>query len=485
MVNPNKRTYENSYLFTDLDPEMANKKRQQMIDFILNAERIEDKRSDAFRGIVEDVKRMQRTSILYSILMSDKVILAYRDGKAEMPAAFKVMEIRDVKTDREPKIFIDVTGLITFKDGYYSCKKIDVLVSYLFCALNYALYSYAGIKLMNNSSITISGTECFVSMFTYVLDYLRIIGYSQNKEKISYLAGLYFLNHLMGKDIDSYCKNIAAKTAGISTMDTKAFELYYDSEKDFRNIDTFIQLLSDTFKLKGFTTEVFIQRWMTSFRASGYDSELYTSFANLIINAYSGSYIVNQKQIERCCGASMVKFCTSILQLGVSEFDNRAYMESDEFDDTIARDKNTESLKEAVLKRKGINVATILLKSEDFKSKSATKNQLEKSISMCRAAEREDRIITVVKNAIDSIVTGMKKSLDEVADGCLIEVLKTSKNYIKSANEKDLRHIKSTIDDGNRKMNSLMINAREKDDKEKSSLYAKRIAELRKASNMI
>lgn len=479
MNNPNKKTYENSYLFSDKDSEAATKRRKLLAEFILKYERIENKSSDAFRGVVEDVKRMQRTSILYSILMSDNVVLCY--SAREMPRAFKVIEMRDIKNDREPKVFIDVTGLITFKDGYYTCKKIDVLVSYLFCALNYLLYSNAGLKMLNNSAITIAGTECFVAMFTYVLDYLRIIGYAQNKEKISYLAGLYFLNHMMGKELDTYCKNIAAKTAGISTMDTKPFDLYYDSEKDFRNIDTFITLIANTFKLKGFDTEVFVAKWMYSFKATGYDSELYTSFANLIINAYSGSYIVNQKQIERCCGASMVKFCTGILQLGVSEFDNRSYMENSELDKLVARDRNTEALKEAVVKSNSSN--SVKYSVEDYKSKESAKKKCNEIISYYKSINKQDKIVDKLSEFVLSILSTMNKDLNNVSDGAILEVLKSGKTYIK-ASDKCKRKIYQSINSTISKLNIQMEKARDKEDKKKASLCAKKVIELRKCLNI-
>lgn len=479
MINPQKMTYENSYLFSEKDAAAATERRKLLMEFILKYERIEDKSSDAFRGIVEDVKRMQRTSILYTILMSDQIVLCY--GQKEMPRAFKVVEMKDIKNDKTPKVFIDVTGLITYKDGYYVCRKVDVLVSYLFCALNYLLYDKAGLKLMNNSGISISGTECFVAMFTYILDYLRIIGYAQNKEKISYLAGLYFLNHMMGKDIDNYCKNIAARTAGLSTMDTKAFELYYDAEKDFLNIDTFISLISTTFKLKGFDTEVFVAKWMYSFKATGYDSELFTSFANLIINAYSGSYIVNQKQIERCCGASMVKFCTSILQLGVAEFDNRGYMEQSELEALAPRDKATEALREAIMKKFPEEAKVT---KEDFKSKETMASKAKAIITYYRTTEKEGKIADKIYTYSLFGFNNLNKGYEVVAAGALEAFIKPAKQYIKN-DERISNMFNELITGASRKVEQAMNKYRDKSDKEKASVCAKRLVELRKLYSLI
>ena len=173
-----KKTYSDSYLYN----KEANKHNQNLTEYILKADRI-DKNSQAFGSIIDNVKRQQNSSILFSVLMNRDVIICI--NTVELPRAFKVFEAKDIKNNiggnsNETKVFIDVTGLIVFKDGYYICKKIDVLITYIFDALVYLLYSKSGTKMVNNSSITISSTECFVSMVDYILDYLRIIGFSNN-----------------------------------------------------------------------------------------------------------------------------------------------------------------------------------------------------------------------------------------------------------------------------------------------------------------
>ena len=93
------------------------------MDFIIKAHRVEDKKSDAFRGIVEEVKRQQTNSILYTVLMMDSVKICI--NQYEMPRAFKVFDAKDPSNGRQPAVFIDATGIIEFKNGYYVCKKID------------------------------------------------------------------------------------------------------------------------------------------------------------------------------------------------------------------------------------------------------------------------------------------------------------------------------------------------------------------------
>lgn len=475
MAKFNKKTYDNSYLYL----KEYNTHNRVLADFIIKADRIEDKTSDAFRGIVEDVKRMQNSSILYTVLMRDDVVLCI--NKNELSRAFKVFEAKDIRLDQKPKIFIDVTNLITIKDGYYVCKKIDWLITYLFNALGYLLYSKSATKLTNNSNISIAATECFVALFDYVPDYLRIIGYSQNKEKILYLAGLYFMHNLMGKDIDVYTKNIAAKAAGISTSDTRAFELYYDPEKDFMNIDTFINLIATTFKLKGFTTEAFVHRWTYSFgQGSYFGTELFTSFLSLMTSAFCGSYVVNQKQVERCCGSSMVKLSNALLQLGIAEFDNRGYMDESQFDETIARDKNTEALKEAFLKRDK-EPKDLAVTKDDCSNKSTVKDKVEKTIKFYKETNQEDKISSKITKYTLVLISCLNDSVEsdkesKYENGCIEVILKNGKKYL---NKKDKSSIKEKI---NKSIDKCNI-GREKNlktDKEKSKKYSVALVELRK-----
>lgn len=475
-----RKTLDNSYLFQkELDTHY-----KVLTEFIIKADRIEDKKSELFRGIVEDVKRVQNSSILHTVLMMDNVVLCYNKTNG-LSRAFKVFEAKDLRYDNKPKVFIDVTGLITYKDGYFYCKRIDWFVTYLFNALVYLLYSKSTVKLIGNSDVTISSTECFVSTLNYIIDYLGIIGYRQNKEKISYLAGLYFQYHMMGKDLDMHAKNIAAKAAGVSTSDTRAFELYYDAEKDFMNIHTFIELISNTFKLKGLNTEVFIHKWMYQFgTGTQFATELLTSFFVLMSSAYSGSYIVNQKQIERCCGSSLVKLCNTLLRLGASEFDNRGFMSESEFDSTVARDKNTQMLKEAFGKRGKIPEDTKLTK-EDLVSKEKTKQVTEKLIAFYRASEQEKKISSKVKvnyyAGIGALIEYTNKGTESYEAGVLEVIVKVGKQYL---NEKDIHIMLGDTEANIQYWNGEISKIRDKD-KEKAKRFAFAVAESRKAINIL
>lgn len=475
MINDFKRkTFADSYLY-NLE---ANKHDKNLVEFILKSNRIE-KKSDAFRGIAEDVKRRQTSSILYTVLMMDEVVLCINN--TELPRAYKVFEAKDLRLNSEKNnvksVFIDVTGLIDFRDGYFYCKKIDILVTYLFDALCYLLYQKCPLKLVNNSNISISGTECFVSLFGYIIDYLRIIGYSQNKEKISYLTGLYFLYHMMGKELDTYAKNIAAKVAGISTSEINAYDLYYKLE-DFDNIYTFVKFISETFKLKDLTPEVFIGKWLYLYQnGTQYATELFTSFMVLIVNAYCGSYVVNQKQVERCCATSMVKFATSILKIGVDELDDRGFMEFADYQRYTEKiDKNTVQLAESILKRNKIPEDAVLNK-EDLTSTSKVKSKIKTMIKYYNDINKPK---SIPKSLLTSISTTLKYIESEsvtVSEGVLEILLKESKTYL-TDNHKN--SISKSIDLAIGKLEKKMLKCKENGDKENTSKYAKRIVELRK-----
>lgn len=479
MLDYKRKTLDDSYLYS-LETARLNR---ILADYIINAQRI-DKSSPAFSGILEDVKRMQKSSILYTVLMMDDVELCI--GKTELSLAFKVFTAKDIKFGKnaDRKVFIDVTALVSLNNGYFQCKKIDKLISYLFAALAHLLYQKSGLKLLNNSGVTISATDCFMNMVDYIIDYLRIIGYSQNRAKILYLTGLYFQYNLMGKDIDTYAKNIAAKSAGISTNDTRAFDLYYKAEEDFANINSFINMITETFKLKGLTTEVFVGKWMQAYgTGTQFGMELFSNFATMLIYTYCGSYIINQKQIERCCGKSMVSFGETILKIGIDEFDNRAFMTEMELDQTIARDKNTMALAEAFLKRKKVP-NDCKVNPEDYASKEKIKEKVKSIIEYYKASKQENKISGKLKiiafgasGAMGEYITN-GKNVYEI--GVLEVILKESLSYFNDHDKNqlysDIKSSSESFDDSRRK---------KAEDKEAIKRITSSLVELRKCLTIL
>ena len=353
------KTYKDSYLYKNklrnVDSD-ENKNNKVIMDYITTSNRI-DKESEAFVGIVEDIKRMQTSTIVFQILRMDNVVLCI--GNYELPRSFKVLEAKDPKNGRKPTIFIDCTGLIEYRNGFYICKKVDVLVAYLYNALVYLIYRYAPMKMINNSDLVISATTCYVSLFTYIIDYLRIIGYAENKSKISYLVGLYFLHNMLGRDLDSYTKNIAARVAGIELKNIPSYDLYIE-DRMFFDINEFVKVLAETFRLKGLNLQVFMNKWINLIGiGTQYAVELFTNFGMLLTSAYSGAYIVNQRQIERNCGTNLVKFNNALKNVGINTFSG-IFKEDIEIHDKESR------LKAKVFAER--NNETPKSKKSDFKS---------------------------------------------------------------------------------------------------------------------
>jgi hypothetical protein len=432
-----RKTYADCYLYGN-DSKIKDEHNKALFQFILGCTRIEDKNSEAFRGVLSDMKRAQSSSVLYTVLMRDDVVLGYNN--VELPASFKVFEAKDVKTEtKKSKIFIDVTGLIYYKEGFYYCKDIGKLVTYCFGALTFILYRDYSIKLLNNSNITISSTQCYVYMFEGILDYLRIIGLSENKNKISYMIGLFYLKNVLGKTLDNYTKSVAAKIAEIDNNSIKPYDLYFNEDKDFVNLPAFVNFLVRTFKLKGFTTEVLVSRWMYSYgKGVQYGLELFPAFAYILTSTYCGSYVVNQRQVERCCGTPMVKFATSILSIGAGELSKKGYMEASELDKLEARDKNTEILAEAIAKRS--KSPSIKFEESDYSSAGKLKDKFKRVKSYYISTEQEGKLNKLLFAEInrsfriyDKYIKGtLNKS--QFSEESITTLIKSSKEYLSPGN---------------------------------------------------
>ena len=449
------KTYRDSYLYNaklnNRDPDNPAKRNNQAImDFIIKSHKVEDKKSDAFRGIVEEVKRQQTSSILYTVLMMDNVKICI--NQYEMPRAFKVFDAKDPSNGYKPSVFIDATGIIELKNGYYVCKKIDVFCAYLFDALVYMLYRYYPQKLVNNSSIVNTALECYVAMVHNNIEYMGIPGYSANRKKVAYITGLFFLTNMMGKELDQYNKNIAGKLAGLTSNEIRAYDLYLD-DIDLSNIYNFITGISNTFKLKGLTLEVFISKWMYYYGTGmHYASELLTSFFCLIVNAYTGCYIVGQRQVERSCADSMVKLSNAIIKAGVESFNtNRAFMTESEIAEREVHDRYTMELAESIKLQNNLDERKIVVEASEFSSIESVKEKTNDIIDVCKKANLNDKLNVYAENsycngiaqAYNSCISILRGGETLYENGALTTVAKSFKNKL---TDKQRFMIETTID---------------------------------------
>ena len=468
-----KKSYNDSYLYN-----LEQKKHNQLLSqYIIQADRIEDKRSAEFNGISEEIKRLQRSNVLYSLMMKDDVVLCINNK--EMPRAFKVFMAKDLREGQNArrKVFIDLTGIVNLKDGFYVCKNPQYLITYLFQALCYYLYEFDTTRLLNNSNITINGAEAFSAMFSYIIDYMRIVGYEQNKTKIAYLSVLYYMKNIMGKELDQYSKNVAAKIAGVPVGSINAYDLYY-REENFNDIDNFVTSIAGNFKLKGLTTEVFVSKWAYAFTPSAmYACEMFTSFASVLVATYVGAYLVNQKQIEKICGNSMIKFSTEIINLG-SDFIVDKYRES--FDDWTSKD--AQIIKEALLKKSSVP-EDAKIKPIDYETKPSLLKRTNKLIEHYTSTKETDKLSKELARHAIGISKLYKKFINNkkkiYQKGTLPEYCKLiSKHLTKKDEEKVYREL--SISYG--KMTHDMQRKRATD-KEESKKYAEAMTEYRTSMN--
>lgn len=484
MTNFIHKTFSDSYIFNydknNTGKSIAKEINRKLIEYILKAERIDDKKSNSFLGIREDIKRQQTSSLIYSILMRDDVVLCV--NSVELPRAFKVFEAIDIKEGtKQRKVFIDVSGLVKFENGYYVCKNIYTLITYLTSAVVYLLYRNEPIKFVNNSNITLHATKCYIECFSFVLDYLRPIGYQENKSIIQYLIGLFFLVNLMGKDLDQYSRNVSANIAGINPKVIKSFELYFDPE-DFINIDTFISMLIKNFKLNGFSTEVFMTRWIYHFqKGTEYAIDLFTSFLSMIVSAYCGTYIVNQKQIEKCCGKNMVKLSTSIIDMGVKNLES--FITEEVAADMVRRDRNSVIMSEAVKMRNSLpDYAKI--ERKDFSSKDVVKTKVKNLVKYYMVSQQEVKISAKLTNIARSAMNAMDKSkvTDNYEVGVLEAIFNEGKKYF---NERDRRNLMSDLDNQIGTLTDAIKKDKVRINKDLSKKIAQELTELRKCTTKL
>lgn len=288
-----------------------------IMDFMMNSEII-DKTHPSFEDIKYEVKRRQVTSSLLKVLMSDNVILL--NHKIGLSRAFKVFAAKDIISgDKKTKVFIDVSALIKSTDGTYSIdsRNVDILVSYLLSAMNTYIYWIAPTKLLNNTSLIDSGTQAFADMFTYVIDYLRIGGVDNVRERTKYLSSLYYQCGLLGKDLTESVQNRARKISGLSKREADIVETLMGPDC-FKDINMMVASLAKVLRIEGqLKIDNFIEKWAFIFGSgTQYGTELYTSFASIVTNAYVGAYINNQKTIEKVLGRTLVEFTNALFKVG-------------------------------------------------------------------------------------------------------------------------------------------------------------------------
>jgi hypothetical protein len=323
-----KSIFENSYVLEAGTPEKIKNYSdcylyskgnydKKLFEFLMHCEYV-DKTDESFSDLESDIRKRQVTSSLSKVLESSQTRLCI--GEESLPRAFKVFVAKDIKGDKSLKAFIDVTGIIKKDNGryVYSSNDIDILISYLIGAMNAKIYYTEPSRLTNRNSLVEDGIKCFSGLFYYIIDYLRINSIDNARAKCLYLAAKYYQICLLGKEESESVENKALKISGLSEKEAQLINIYLENiSEPYKNIDTFIKAIAVVLKTNSLTLDVFIDKWMFLYGVgSQFATELYPAFANMIIYAYVGAYLNNQKTIEKVIGRPMVDFVNELFKVG-------------------------------------------------------------------------------------------------------------------------------------------------------------------------
>lgn len=290
---------------------------KEITEYIIKTTRI-DKDSKAFDNIKYVIQRNQVTSYLVNFLEKKALVLMLDHP---MPLSFKVFTAKDMRYDNQTKVFVDCSGLITLNQstGEYEIRNasIDTFIAYLLAAMNAIIYSAKPSLLTNNAVLLNTGTECFAKLFTNIIDYMRIGGVDNVREKTLYLSSLYYQIGVLLKDDVPTVYQRAKKISGLSDREIDLL-LVKVPVASFENLNTFVTALAKVLNVEGeLKVDNFIEKWVFLYKGgTHFGAELYPSFANMLIYSYVGSYIVNQKTIEKILGRSMVEFCKTLFKIG-------------------------------------------------------------------------------------------------------------------------------------------------------------------------
>lgn len=309
------KSYSDTYLYS-LVSDNYNK---QLIKFITTSHEVY-KKDKTFKDIEFDIKRRQTSSALLTILQSDNVVLMISENNMPLPKTFKVITATDIRTGeiKKKKVFIDVTGIITYNDGEYKCnsRNTEILISYLINAASQFIYYVDPKRIIMDKNMINEGAYCFANLFTYVIDYLVKVSVNGNmRNQIMYISAIYYLKTILNKDLtDSHfklCKDIS----GLSDREVELLGIKFD-EDNYMNIKTFVHGISDLCINSSITLDVIVNKWIYIYgQGTQFALELFPSFANMITNAYNGQFLNNQSAIEKQCGSHMVTFSKGLLNI--------------------------------------------------------------------------------------------------------------------------------------------------------------------------
>jgi hypothetical protein len=203
----------------------------------------------------------------------------------------------------------------------------------------------------------------------------------------------------------------------------------------------------------------------------------------MILSAYSGTYIVNQKQIEKCCGRAMVRLSNDILKVGTTEMD-RSYWSED------AREEATSYIsKDAQITLEAIKMRSTLpdyakINKDDFSSKDIVKTKVKNLIKHYMLSQQQSKISGKLASAARSAMHTMDKVkvTDKYEVGVLEAILSEGKKYF---NDKDKRNLIGDIEQQMRVMTESMKKDNVRVNKDLRNKISQELSELRRAEGKL
>lgn len=307
--------FSDSYLFSlisDFDTAMMG--------FIINSERIDTTAND-FSDLLYDIKRRSLTNSLVKVVTSKNIVFCINNKP--LTKAFKVFTAKDIKEKSNyVKTFIDVSGIITYNNGLWVCsdRNIGIVISYIIAAACQRIYYGKPTAFIQNPTIINEGIEIFSRLNNYVVDFMyKINTMPSQKQRLEYMSTMYYQLCILGKDADiQRARKIAIKQSEISDREADVIDI--QTPKDaYVNINEFVQAIAKVLRLDKLTPEVYMNRWVNLYGpGTQFATELFPSFSTMITDAYVGSYINNQKTIEKITGRHMLSFAKEILDIETS-----------------------------------------------------------------------------------------------------------------------------------------------------------------------
>lgn len=314
------KQYSDCYLYNSVKKQVE----PNLMKFIQTSIEVNKSTESFQRTVVEAMKYRRTDNSIIKVLMSDNVVLLMSNNNLPLPRSFKVFVSKDIRTGHDinkRKAFIDVTSVITYKDGEYTIREreLDILITYITSAMHQFIYYGDPKMILMDRDILVSGAKCFAMLYKDIVNYLLKISVNGNLSgKVLYLAAIYYFVNLLKKDMTESYYNIAKKIAKLdSEEEYEITMMQFGGLQNMTDIKIFTTKIAEICGNTSMTLNVFVDKWTYRFGpGTQYAMELYPAFANMLINASSGQYLNNSASISNICGTDMVVFYKAGLRIG-------------------------------------------------------------------------------------------------------------------------------------------------------------------------